>query len=222
MWRSGGDHLRVCGADVGLFQTAYGVVGSPPRVRSRRNRLTFQLPRTGITSACAEQTRHPTCHRPPPRDHLRVCGADCSRPHSRRYTLGSPPRVRSRQRVAARRAGVHGITSACAEQTHPKPSVDGGVEDHLRVCGADSSRCCKILATVGSPPRVRSRLHAREPCGRYGGITSACAEQTQPPPGLSAVTWDHLRVCGADLGVSGFQPAVLGSPPRVRSRPCGH
>lgn len=79
------DHLRVCGADARVHQRQHGQVGSPPRVRSRRwwhARLSL---RTGITSACAEQTsagfrRSGRCW-----DYLRVCGADscillCSEP----------------------------------------------------------------------------------------------------------------------------------------------
>ena len=51
-----GDHLRVCGADLTMPPWLISAPGSPPRVRSRRQR---QLPpafRSGITSACAEQT----------------------------------------------------------------------------------------------------------------------------------------------------------------------
>ena len=50
------------------------------------------------------------------------------------------------------------------------------------------------------------------------GITSACAEQTPWP--MLAARWagDHLRVCGADALVPLWVAAMLGSPPRVRSR----
>ena len=58
----------------------------------------------------------PSCP-PATRDHLRVCGADCGFADAHLVPAGSPPRVRSRQGLVAGLALVHGITSACAEQT---------------------------------------------------------------------------------------------------------
>ena len=51
-----GDHLRVCGADLGSSHSASAPAGSPPRVRSRLVVLLGKLRVRGITSACAEQT----------------------------------------------------------------------------------------------------------------------------------------------------------------------
>ena len=51
-----GDHLRVCGADIADDMDENGLGGSPPRVRSRRARSACGSCRSGITSACAEQT----------------------------------------------------------------------------------------------------------------------------------------------------------------------
>ena len=118
--KNAGDHLRVCGADRCDGRSSDDLVGSPPRVRSRRDVRVEAGQRAGITSACAEQTD--TTARAPHRktDHLRVCGADLgTRPDGVR-AIGSPPRVRSR-RAAPVRGGVRpGITSACAEQTSPR------------------------------------------------------------------------------------------------------
>ena len=50
------------------------------------------------------------------------------------------------------------------------------------------------------------------------GIISACAEQTPDSPNPTATCWDHLRVCGADLGWYRQRDAARGSSPRVRSR----
>ena len=54
--------------------------------------------------------------------------------------------------------------------------------------------------------------------GRPQGITSACAEQTQPLPTQTNQSRDHLRVCGADLYFRWNDILREGSPPRVRSR----
>ena len=93
-----GDHLRVCGADQ-VRDTMYGTSqGSSPRVRSRQQDHHQQRPRTGIISACAEQTiLKPTSHEPIG-DHLRVCGADRPRRSILAAGAGSSPRVRSRPR----------------------------------------------------------------------------------------------------------------------------
>ena len=131
---------------------------------------------------------------------------------------GSPPRVRSRQ-VGAIGSAIHrGITSACAEQTSTRPAGTGPPKDHLRVCGADSRAVLSMLGTAGSPPRVRSRRCAGTGCRRGTRITSACAEQTSRDSMIVLSIGDHLRVCGADSDVACHMQAVLGSPPRVRSR----
>ena len=55
------DHLRVCGADESLTQEQKSWLGSSPRVRSRRSTACARSYRTGIISACAEQTYRPLC-----------------------------------------------------------------------------------------------------------------------------------------------------------------
>ena len=111
-----------------------------------------------------------------------------------------------------------GITSACAEQTYPRPAPQIIRRDHLRVCGADILLHPYEPHTVGSPPRVRSRLENRIEVTHASGITSACAEQTGRRDRFGYPSGDHLRVCGADVGIGLMDARGLGSPPRVRSR----
>ena len=172
------DHLRVCGADIGMDLVYALVMGSPPRVRSRRSWTGVPGPRAGIISACAEQTQAPPPLRAGCWDHLRVCGADDVRAEPFAQPQGSPPRVRSRRRAegGAHRRG--GITSACAEQTRWTRRTTAAATDHLRVCGADTSRTSASPAPCGSPPRVRSRPCRARVHVRAVRITSACAEQT--------------------------------------------
>ena len=131
---------------------------------------------------------------------------------------GSPPRVRSRRVSLPNTATVIGITSACAEQTPDVRVPRQAFGDHLRVCGADLARRCASYYGYGSPPRVRSRrIHGRtQRLAR--GITSACAEQTNPVAFRANGGRDHLRVCGADLDSARICLTIRGSPPRVRSR----
>ena len=172
--------------------------GSPPRVRSRRRQQNRHDAGRRITSACAEQTRWRSVSDTRRKDHLRVCGADGHLFNRRQLKGGSPPRVRSRPLFQEPQLVVDGITSACAEQTCRSPWAWDCSRDHLRVCGADSFMGACPFRRGGSPPRVRSRQRDRLAGDRWTGITSACAEQTTPGSAKVSVTWDHLRVCGAD------------------------
>ena len=111
------DHLRVCGADSLYSSASSEFVGSPPRVRSRRDDLGHLVRDDRITSACAEQTGMTVTVCSAAQDHLRVCGADDIFPRLFSIRLGSPPRVRSRRGWRSRGRCRIRITSACAEQT---------------------------------------------------------------------------------------------------------
>ena len=111
------DHLRVCGADEPTRLRRAFKLGSSPRVRSRRAGDESRPQVSGIISACAEQTpRSMDCWQTRT-DHLRVCGADFGGFIAAEPVVGSSPRVRSRLRSRLGQAFVHGIISACAEQT---------------------------------------------------------------------------------------------------------
>ena len=157
----------MCGADADNPINPDDRLGSPPRVRSRLGRSGRGPCRSGITSACAEQTQRVQGRARRRQDHLRACGADSALSVSSGTFVGSPPRVRSRPDRDDGRRRRHGITSACAEQTTWASRRRSSRRDHLRVCGAD-------LATaflIGLP----------------FGITSACAEQTEFMQQASAV-----------------------------------
>ena len=147
-----------------------------------------------------------------------MCGADRFDGGEWDGPWGSPPRVRSRPPAAGAPASPPGITSACAEQTDACMSARVSSWDHLRVCGADIAALSPAEPQLGSPPRVRSRPDHASGHDDGRGITSACAEQTNHPAPSRSPSGDHLRVCGADMDDSVEVWALLGSPPRVRSR----
>ena len=188
----------MCGADIVAMPANGLLMGSPPRVRSRHRHGGRYAGGRGITSACAEQTTARAWACSPGRDHLRVCGADILLHPYEPHTVGSPPRVRSRLENRIEVTHASGITSACAEQTRWSRCRTPAEPDHLRVCGADSICAVFDHALLGSPPRVRSRPGRGWNRPRNGRITSACAEQTNPPYAPDA--------------------DCRGSPPRVRSR----
>ena len=147
-----------------------------------------------------------------------MCGADDGFVSGEFVDSGSPPRVRSRHDLPPILADITGITSACAEQTHPVAFGLVPFGDHLRVCGADGVGSSRGLAQLGSPPRVRSRPPPSARTVAMPGITSACAEQTPWQwVGVNG-NGDHLRVCGADCALRAAAVSLAGSPPRVRSR----
>ena len=111
------DHLRVCGADFPFSLESAPGTGSSPRVRSRRRERADPHHRSGIISACAEQTYSRRSRDKTRRDHLRVCGADPMLSIASPAVWGSSPRVRSRHIDFAARILFRGIISACAEQT---------------------------------------------------------------------------------------------------------
>ena len=187
-------------------------------MRSRPRRRGRLVAGHGIISACAEQTRRwrsdVTCRR----DHLRVCGADRRVDEERKPVRGSSPRVRSRPRIPLSPKRLMGIISACAEQTSLMAICRRSSGDHLRVCGADFDGSDGSSNNAGSSPRVRSRLRLWRVRCEFGGIISACAEQTGRLPCRKDPPRDHLRVCGADTGSFFGGRFEKGSSPRVRSR----
>ncbi len=172
----------MCGADLSKLFDVVVLLGLPPRVRSRLNFGTAAAGGVRITSACAEQTGLFHVKRKGNGDYLRVCGAD---PEEYRLTIkgmGLPPRVRSRPGHEGRHLAVHGITSACAEQTWRVHATIRLFWDYLRVCGADPPKFSPSENTGGLPPRVRSRCCVVGSVCAERGITSACAEQTLGTP----------------------------------------
>ena len=208
----------MCGADDPDGLHLYRVKGLPPRVRSRLPGRDHRTAVDGITSACAEQTDSRIAIPGRRRDYLRVCGADWSCRALTWPASGLPPRVRSRPAFVTSAAANGGITSACAEQTHPIMDADDDDPDYLRVCGADAGQFIRQEFAKGLPPRVRSRPCEQPHQRDEGGITSACAEQTHAIV-QSQFGWrDYLRVCGADTGGQALGYGGRGLPPRVRSR----
>ena len=220
-WQPHGDHLRVCGADdYGVYLPNVGT-GSSPRVRSGHHCEHRQRVRGWIISACAERTWGTRCKTRSPRDHLRVCGADPVLVVCVVFPMGSSPRVRSGPPAFCVAPARMGIISACAERTSRYRRRTPLSRDHLRVCGADGQGRVRRRPEAGSSPRVRNGQGRQTGHRGHRGIISACAERTRSRPANSRATWDHLRVCGADLTPLAANWAVTGSSPRVRSGPLG-
>ena len=94
-------------------------------------------------------------------------------------------------------AGVDkGTTSACAENTIGRHHRGRRSWNYLRVRGEYSPTLDSIEQARELPPRAR-RIHFVQQVAYVGfGTTSACAENTRPPPQRQARLGNYLRVRG--------------------------
>ena len=119
--------------------------GSPPRVRGKAPAQ--QQPERGrrITPASAGKSECRTPEWPDCRDHPRECGEKWVDKIMSVIVLGSPPRVRGKERPDRRKPNGTGITPASAGKS---PSTGGTAalsEDHPRECG---EKAAKRLLTI--------------------------------------------------------------------------
>ena len=152
---------------------------------------------------------------------------------------GSPPHVRGKAAIPARRVPADRITPACAGKSVITHDLAALCEDHPRMCGEKVIVWPSGLFTVGSPPHVRGKVrrwwvrcrcvrdHPRM-CGEkivhalgyrlLQGITPACAGKRQSPSCTTMVNGDHPRMCGEKYLERKAAEAQRGSPPHVRGK----
>ena len=88
------------------------------------------------------------------------------------------------------------------------------------MCGENGRLLSQYLYTRGSPPRVRGKLLKGYDAPGETRITPACAGKTQSEGGRITALEDHPRVCGENVTLFRSIFQGLGSPPRVRGKPC--
>ena len=108
------DHPRVCGEKAVLPMWTNTRLGSPPRVRGKAFSYSARSRAVGITPACAGKRPPDFPSRPPAGDHPRVCGEKGAFTRPVPWQIGSPPRVRGKERSLMRFLNPEGITPACA------------------------------------------------------------------------------------------------------------
>ena len=151
------------------------LAGSPPRVRGTGLFSGWHGPGCGITPACAGNSGVREINGIIVKDHPRVCGEQGDPPNEFIPKAGSPPRVRgtvNRQKIPER---VRRITPACAGNSHLRSQQAAEEKDHPRVCGEQWVALAKVMAAVGSPPRVRGTVLRKGGVVPHGRITPACA-----------------------------------------------
>ena len=131
-----------------------------------------------ITPACAGKTYGIIVLATSHKDHPRMCGENNNMTIFNQMSMGSPPHVRGKLRLAQLAVAESGITPACAGKTiiaGGRPAFGG---DHPRMCGENRNPQTTYPAPLGSPPHVRGKRFGGFPCYFSYGITPACAGKT--------------------------------------------
>ena len=168
----------------------------PPRARRIRYISPARADWMGTTSACAENTSHPSTKGSNIWNYLRVRGEYGGRARGSDNSLELPPRARRIRPGPEQRCGTPGTTSACAENTPSCRSSQKRSWNYLRVRGEYSPQPGASGHSRELPPRAR-RIHKKQ----FGdhvvyGTTSACAENTRLPPKPRSRLRNYLRVRG--------------------------
>ena len=208
----------MCGEKAGLAPVTARARGSPPRVRGKGNDRKPGRRAAGITPACAGKSKLPLLDYSPAWDHPRVCGEKVVLSIFLVPLMGSPPRVRGKERQQPRKHRVTRITPACAGKSLTIPKLTTRSWDHPRVCGEKSRVCPRSDPGTGSPPRVRGKARGclRRPVSQR--ITPACAGKSVLFNIYQVIAEDHPRVCGEKARTLIVQDEPQGSPPRVRGK----
>ena len=150
----------------------------------------------GITPAYAGKSRVAALRLTLHRDHPRVCGEKPAVAVLFSKTMGSPPRMRGKEKGRRTHKVKSGITPAYAGKSAYLSPEDTAGRDHPRVCGEKYSwekSTCKIF---GSPPRMRGKAGLVQIVCRLRGITPAYAGKSHKVRLQAPGRWDHPRVCG--------------------------
>ena len=208
----------MCGEKANRQRAAYPTQGSPPRVRGKVLSTAHFVLTFRITPACAGKSTEPPPNRRGRQDHPRVCGEKHLGQRPGLQLVGSPPRVRGKEKTSSCSLNVLGITPACAGKRDVTFFMICSIWDHPRVCGEKFENLMGQNDRTGSPPRVRGKERCHPSRSAEYGITPACAGKSPLPLCRHGSPWDHPRVCGEKPRHNALRLADVGSPPRVRGK----
>ena len=90
--------------------------------------------------------------------------------------------------------------------------------DHPRACGANRCQPEAVGHRHGSSPRMRGKRPRRPETAIQLRIIPAHAGQTLCDRGVTLVSTDHPRACGANVHEPNAAPPAPGSSPRMRGK----
>ena len=217
--RAQGDHPRACGENIARRMSEMHSVGSPPRMRGKREGGNREKPMVGITPAHAGKTFLQPARISDIGDHPRACGENVTRIMCSLPLLGSPPRMRGKLVQWPDDIRDAGITPAHAGKTETGGAVCMRSRDHPRACGENRPQRAQLHARAGSPPRMRGKRKSTLATRFAVRITPAHAGKTPCRRCPASSCWDHPRACGENMSPALISALVSGSPPRMRGKP---
>ncbi len=113
----------------------------------------------------------------------------------------------------------HGITPACAGNTHDVTSLQIITWDHPRLRGEYVLGVTARNKTGGSPPLARGIRGSEKTHSAFLGITPACAGNTAAWSSVKSATRDHPRLRGEYRDKFSLDNGDGGSPPLARGIP---
>ena len=212
------DHPRGCGENRRKRLKEVVDAGSPPRMRGKLSVDKAALKKARITPADAGKTIRNRNRSRNRRDHPRGCGENLLTVDVFDKFIGSPPRMRGKRQPRFPCSAAYGITPADAGKTVDALNKYMQAADHPRGCGENPCFRTARKRKLGSPPRMRGKLHGEQWAGMEDRITPADAGKTAKTLDRTAERWDHPRGCGENLNQKKSCRGLKGSPPRMRGK----
>ena len=109
---------------------------------------------------------------------------------------GSPPLARGTERETIGKINIAGITPACAGNSWVHPMKSMAIEDHPRLRGEQIGAANPCRVRQGSPPLARGTAICLAAIVATGGITPACAGNSNLVIYQCHKAGDHPRLRG--------------------------
>ena len=190
--------------------------GSPPLARGTAAKTFILQHSFRITPACAGNSR-PCCgNTKAGGDHPRLRGEQPLQPSLWPCHRGSPPLARGTEFCACRCILQAGITPACAGNRWMSGKEAKEAGDHPRLRGEQIRAAILSGRDAGSPPLARGTVVNVGGLCDNGGITPACAGNSNTNLRICIIFWDHPRLRGEQTIAEDAGEANAGSPPLAR------
>ena len=211
-------HLRLRGENQSSANMAPYGGETPPLTRRKHMRSKLGGMYLGNTSAYAEKTISLALETSTSKKHLRLRGENPpSRLHGSPRTE-TPPLTRRKPIIYGHDGTNFRNTSAYAEKTSPKWSVESSKQKHLRLRGENAQQSLSRHNFLETPPltrRKRTRWLKNQGSSRN---TSAYAEKTSATPANLDLFEKHLRLRGENEQNFNDSQRAQETPPLTRRK----
>ena len=129
-----------------------------------------------------------------------------------------PPHARRRAYADHRHRSTPGITSACAEKRYDYFYRNYGHWNYLRMRGEETAGRDSSARAWELPPHARRRVGVPSEFKQFHGITSACAEKSNPNRYRTLDRGNYLRMRGEEISTRAPRANREELPPHARRR----